>query len=85
MGIRKKLLFFVLFSMAIPLMGFSNATRAQSFSEIKLDPKQVPWTQLYYKIKNFKAEVNVKIQLKSLPAAEVEAALIKSPQGVPIK
>jgi hypothetical protein len=45
----------------------------------------VPWTQLSYRIKNFSAEVDVQVQLESLPAAEVEAALIKSSQGVPIK
>ena len=85
MGIRKQLLLFVFFSMLIPLTGFSNSIRAQSYSQIKLDPKQVPWTQLSYRIKNFSAEVNVKIQLESLPTAEVEAALISSPQAVPIK
>ena len=71
--------------MAIPLTGFSNSTRAQSYSQIELDPKRVPWTQLSYRIKNFSAEVDVQIQLESLPAVEVEAALIKSPRGVPIK
>ena len=85
MGIRKKLWLFVFFSMVMPLIGFSNSTRAQSYSQIKLDPKRVPWTQLSYRIKNFSAGVNVKIQLESLPTAEVEAALIKSPRGVPIK
>ena len=71
--------------MLIPLTGFSNSIRAQSYSQIKLDPKQVPLTQLSYRIKNFSAEVNVKIQLESLPAAEVEAALISSSKGDPIK
>jgi hypothetical protein len=85
MGFRNNLLLFILFSMVIPLTGFSNSTQAQSYSQVKLDPKQVPWTQLSYRIKNFSAEVNVKIQLESLPTAEVEAALISSPQGVPIK
>ncbi len=85
MRIRKKLLLFVLFFLAISLTGFSNSTRAQSYSQIELDPKRVPWTQLSYRIKNFSAEVDVQVQLESLPAAEVEAALIKSPQGVPIK
>jgi len=85
MRIRKKLLLFVLFFLVIPLTGFSNSTRAQSYSQIELDPKRVPWIQLSYRIKNFSAEVDVQVQLESLPAAEVEAALIKSPQGVPIK
>ena len=84
MGIRKYLLLFVLFSMLIPLTGVSNSTRAQSYTHIKLDPDRVPWTQLSYKIKNFTAEVNVQVQMESLPTAEVEAALIKSPQGTPI-
>ena len=85
MRIRKKLLLFVLSFMAIQLAGFSNSTRAQSYSQIELDPKRVPWTQLSYRIKNFSAEVEVQVQLESLPAAEVEAVLIKSPQGIPIK
>jgi hypothetical protein len=85
MRIRNKLLLFILSFMVIPLTGFSNSTRAQSYSQIKLDPKRVPWIQLSYRIKNFSAEVNAQVQLESLPAAEVEAALIKSPQGVPIK
>jgi hypothetical protein len=71
--------------MVIPLTGFSNSTRAQSYSQIKLDPKRVPWTLLSYRIKNFSAEVTAQVQLESLPAAEVEAVLIKSPQGIPLK
>jgi len=85
MSNRKKLLLFTLFFMVIPLTGFSNSTRAQSYSQIKLDPKRVPWIQLSYRIKNFSAEVTAQVQLESLPATEVEAVLIKSPQGVPIK
>ena len=71
--------------MVIPLAGFSNSTRTQSYSKINLDPKHVPWTQLSYRIKNFSAEVSVQVQLESLPAEEIEAALITSPQGIPIK
>jgi len=85
MRIRKITLLFILISMAIPVAGLLNSTRAQSYSQIELDPKRVPWTQLSYRIKNFSAEVNVEVQLESLPAAEIEASLIKSPQGVPIK
>ncbi len=85
MRIAKKLLLFDLFFMVILLTGFSNSTRAQSYSQIKLDPKRVPWIQLSYRVKNISVEVNAQVQLESLPAAEVEAALIKSPQGVPIE
>jgi len=83
--IRKKILLFALLFMVISLTGFSNSTRAQSYSQIKLDPKSVPWIQLSYRIKNFSAEVTAQVQLESLPAAEVEAVLIKSPQGIPLK
>ncbi len=85
MGSRKQLLLSVLIYMAMSLTGFSNSTQAQSYSQIELDSNRVPWTQLSYRIKSFSAEVNVQVQLESLPAAEVEAALIKSPQGLPIK
>jgi hypothetical protein len=71
--------------MGIQLAGLSKSTIAQSYSQIKLDLKRVPWTQLSYRIKKFSVEVNAQVQLESLPAAEVEAALIKSPQGDPIE
>jgi len=82
---RKKLLLFTLFFMVIPLTGFSKSTRTQSYSQIKLDPKRVPWVKLSYRVKNFLAEVTAQVQLVSLPTAEVKAALIKSPRGIPIK
>jgi hypothetical protein len=85
MRIRKKTLLFILISMAIPVTGLLNPARAQSYSQIELDPKRVLWTQLSYHIKNFSAEVNAQVRLESLPAEEVEAVLIKSPQSVPIK
>jgi len=85
MRICKKLLLYVLFFIVIPLTGFSNSTRSQSYSQIKLDPKRVPWVQLSYRVKNFLAEVTAQVQLVSLPTAEVKAALIKSPRGIPIK
>jgi len=84
MGIRNKALLWTLFFMQILLPGFSHTTQAQPCSQINLDPKHVPWTQLAYGIKNFSFEVNVQVQLESLPAAEVEASLIISPQGSPI-
>lgn len=84
MGIRNKLWLSAVFSTAISLTCFLHAARAQSYSHIKFDPKQVPWTELSYQIKTFTADVNVQVRMESLPAAEVESSLIKSPQGVPI-
>ena len=85
MRIRRKSLLIVFFILGMSLTGFSKLIHAQSLSQFKLDPKRVLWTQLSYHIKNFSAEVNAQVQLESLPAAEIEAVLIKSPQGVPIE
>jgi hypothetical protein len=84
MKIFKKLHLSVSCLIVIQLVCFSNSAIAQSYSQIKLDPKSVSWSKLTFKVKNFSAEVNTQVQLESLPTAEVEAALIKSSQGVPI-
>ena len=76
---------FIMCFMGIQLVVLSKSTIAQSYSQIKLDLKHVPWTQLSYRIKKLSVEVNAQVQLASLPAAEVKAALIKSPQGDPIE
>jgi hypothetical protein len=85
MKIHKKSVLLILCFMGIQLAGLSKSTIAQSYSQIKLDLKRVPWTQLSYRIKKLSVEVNAQVQLASQPAAEVEAALIKSPQGDPIE
>jgi hypothetical protein len=71
--------------MGVQLMVLSKSTIAQSYSQIKFDQKRVPWTQLTYRINKFSVEVNAQVHLASLPAAEVEAVLIKSSQGDPIE
>jgi hypothetical protein len=85
MKIPKKSVLLILCFIGIQFAGLSKSTIAQSYSQIKLDLKRVPWTQLSYRIKKFSVEVNAQVELVSLPAAEVEAALIKSPQGDPIE
>ncbi|MGD8213287.1 MAG: hypothetical protein PVF32_25710 [Desulfobacterales bacterium] len=82
---HKKSVLLILCFMGFQLAGLSKSAIAQSYSQIKFDLKRVPWTQLSYRIKKFSVEVNAQVQLTSLPAAEVEAALIKSPQGDPIE
>jgi hypothetical protein len=82
---HKKSVLLILCFVGIQLAGFSKSAIAQSYSQIKLDLKRVPWTRLVYRIKKFSVEVNAQVQLASLPATKVEAALIKSPQGDPIE
>jgi hypothetical protein len=85
MKIHKKSVLLFLCFVGIQLVVLSKSTIAQPYSQIKLDLKRVPWTQLSYRINKLSVEVNAQVQLASLPAAEVEAALIKSPQGDPIE
>jgi hypothetical protein len=85
MTVRKKLMFLGYFLIATQLANFLDSARAQSFSQIKLDADRIPWAQLAYGVRKFSVEVNMQVQLASLPTAEVEAALIESPQGVPLE
>jgi hypothetical protein len=85
MSVRKKMMFLGYFLIATQLANFLDSARAQSCSQIKLDADRIPWVQLVYGIRNFSVEVDTQVQLESLPAAEVEAALIESPQGVPLE
>jgi len=84
MTVRIKLLSFVYILMMLQSAGFPNSTWSQTYSISKLNSTRVPWVALSYGVKNFSVEVTAQVQLESLPAAEVEAALIKSPQGAPI-
>ena len=60
-------------------------TWAQSITDLKLDAKQVAWTQLSFHAKNFWVEVSTEVQLASMPANKTEALLIAAPQGHPIR
>lgn len=67
------------------LMMICSSARAQSFSHLKLNPKQVQWTDLLFQAKNFWVEVSTRVALKSLSGTDVEAALLSSPKGAPVK
>ena len=85
MTIRKKILILFLLFFFTQYKDFSNSTWAQSYSLLKLDADRVPWTHLSYQAKTFWVEVSTQIRLESMPATEVEASLLSSPQGVPLK
>jgi hypothetical protein len=84
MTVRKKLLVLGYIFIAIQSANSLDSARAQSFSQIKLDADRIPWVHLEYGIRKFSVAVNMQVQLEALTAAEVEAALIESPQGVPL-
>ena len=67
------------------LITIPPSARAQSFSHLKLNPKQVQWTDLLFHTKNFWVEVSTRVELKFFAAADVEAALLSTPKGVPVK
>lgn len=64
---------------------FNSSACAQSHSHIKLDPSRISWTDLSFHAKNLWVEVSTNLQLTSAPSAEVEAVLLATPKGVPIK
>ena len=70
---------------AFSLITLRPSARAQSFSQLELNPKQVQWTELSFHAKNFWVEVSSRVELKSFPVADVEAALLSTPKGVPVK
>jgi len=70
------------------LLGFLpliSSARAQNGFHLDLDPQQVPWSQLSFHAKNFWVEVSTDIQMKLLRASDLDAVLLKSPKGIPIK
>ena len=69
----------------IGLLMLCPSGRAQSFSHLKLNPKHVQWADLAFHAKNFWVEVSTRLKLKSVPAADVAAALLSSPTGAPVK
>ena len=58
---------------------------AQPISHLKLDAHRIPWTQLSFHAKNFWVEVSTDIQMKSIRTSDLDALLLASPKGVPIK
>ena len=85
MTVRKNLLILGCIIIAVQLAIFCDSARAQSYSQIKLDADRISWVQLKFGIRKLSVAVNTQVQLQSLPAAEVEAALLASPQGEPLK
>ena len=83
MRIKKKILLIFLILSTGLLAVHSGVTGAQTLSRITANPEHVPWSQLTFGAKNFSVEVTAKVSLEKVPAAEVEAALIRSPQGTP--
>jgi hypothetical protein len=59
--------------------------QAQTGFHLGLKSQQVPWSQLSFRAKNFWVEVSTDIQMKTLPASDLDAVLIASPKGTPIK
>jgi hypothetical protein len=65
-----------------PLKSFAET---QSDFHLDLEPQRAPWSQLSFHAKNFWVEVSTDIQLRSLAVSELNAVLLPSPQGVPVR
>ena len=64
---------------------YAGAAHAQAPARPLYDPGRIPWIALSFQAKNFWVKVSTNIDLISLPAAEIEALLLSSPKGDPIK
>jgi hypothetical protein len=76
-----------IFCLAI-LLGFGALARpagAQPISHLKLDSRRVPWNALSFHAKNFWVEVSTEIQMRSMPASDLDTVLLGSPKGTPIR
>lgn len=76
-----------IFCLAI-LIGFGILTRpagAQPISGLKLDVNRISWTALSFSAKNFWVAVSTDVELRSLPVSDLEALLLTSSNGNPIK
>jgi hypothetical protein len=63
----------------------NSPTSAQSISHLNLDANRVPWTELSFHAKNFWVEVSTRVELKSFASADVEATMLSSSKGSPVK
>jgi hypothetical protein len=70
------------------LLGFGSLIRyaeAQTGLQLDLEPQRVPWSQLSFHAKNFWVEVSTEIQMRALRTSDLDAVLLASPKGIPIK
>jgi len=67
------------------LVAWAGSAPAESFSRLELDAERVVWDELLLQAKKFTATLNVQIRLASLPAADAQGALPKSPRGTPVQ
>ena len=58
---------------------------AQPISHLKLDSHRILWSHLSFHAKNFWVEVSTDLQMKSLRASDLDAVLLASPKGIPIR
>ena len=77
----------VIFCLTILLVFCTSKSSAETQSgfHFDLEPQRVPWSQLSFQAKNFWVGVSTDIQLRSLAVSELDAVLLASPQGMPVK
>ena len=85
MHLNQRYSIIVIFLLLSSLLAAGSAAPAQSISHLKLDSRRVPWTALSFHAKNFWVEVSTEIQMRSLRTSELDAVLLASPKGIPVK
>ena len=85
-GNKLKRTLFLLFTVFILCLGFFvRSPRAQTVSDLKLEPDQVVWTALLFQADSFFVTVAIEVRLASLCSDEVLPSLMPSPQGLQIE
>ncbi len=62
-----------------------GASSGFSWAQPRFHPQRVTWEHLRYHAKNMMVELTAEMQLQSLPAAQAQTALLKSPRGTPLQ
>jgi hypothetical protein len=58
---------------------------AMAPTRLELRPQRVPWERLMFQAKSVWVDVTVEVVLEPLPWADVEASLLESPRGEPVR
>lgn len=85
MVVCKKLLAMFILICLLLFGGFFNSIGSQSYTQLELDAKRIPWANLSYQAKSFWVKVSTDLHLESLSADVVKAAMIDNKHGVALQ
>jgi hypothetical protein len=72
-------------TIVLGFLALISSAEAQAGFHLDLEAQRVPWSQLSFQAKNFWVEVSTEIQIRYLRTSALDALLLASPKGIPIK